>query len=290
VTVKKLNVSSGIRINSFLVRVNDAVFGDQKLSPTAVVGNFGVRYSMSETVSPFISFQSAFRAPNIDDMSKFGPVEANVFEIPSGELSPERSVQSEVGLKLNHRNINGSVAVYHTRLSNLIDRAPAMYLESPTYEGRTVYQKENIGSAVLKGIEGEVEFSISRGVRMLGNMTYTYGQNINKGEPLRRVPPLFARAGVILNQKKWWTSYTISLAGKQTRLAPGDRSDVRISSRLKEGVMPGWKSINVSAGVDYPAWSVALNIVNVFDESYRIYGSGVDEYGRSLTLSLRIRI
>lgn len=288
-SLRKLEVSSGFRLNGILVQVNDATFGDQRLSANAVVGDLGVRYNAGKIVRPFASIQSAFRAPNVDDMSKFGAVEANVFEIPSSTLASERSLQTEVGLRLNHRLVNASLAWYHTQLTNLIDRTAVNYLGSSTFEGRTVYQKQNVGLAVLKGIESEFELAVSPKVRVTGNLTYTHGTNTTTDNPMRRVPPLFGRARASFNHKKWWMSGEIALAHDQKRLAPADRSDVRISSRLKDGVMPGWTSVNVSGGADFRSWSMVLNVLNVFDKAYRFYGSGVDEYGQTLSLSFNVR-
>ena len=79
-------------------------------------------------------------------------------------------------------------------------------------------------------------------------------------------------------------------AGRQDRLAPGDLSDPRISIRLVDGVMPGWNTLDVSAGWQANRWSAFINLRNLFDKAYRVYSSGVDGYGRHATVRLQYRL
>lgn len=62
--------------------------------------------------------------------------------------------------------------------------------------GYPVYIKENVESASLKGFELDLEGKINKSLKYFGNLTYTYGQNITKNEPLRRTPPTFGRIGM----------------------------------------------------------------------------------------------
>lgn len=284
---KKFNFSSGIRSNLVKVAVQDATFGNQPINPAAVVGNIGLMYELWPGIRTQILGNTGFRAPNIDDMSKFGTVEATVFEIPSADLAPERTRSLEMGMKFQRRKFTGSISGYQTWLRDLIDRVPATYQGSPVYEGRNVYQKQNVGEAIIKGVEAEGEVSLWKLFSVYGHATYTYGQNITKQEPIRRIPPLFGRVGVQYRSKmNWWVKSELAVAGKQDRLASGDKSDVRISSRLEDGVMPGWNSFNLYAGYRYRWLSIQTSFINIFDQGYRVYASGVDEYGRCLNVSI----
>jgi len=82
----------------------------------------------------------------------------------------------------------------------------------------------------------------------------------------------------------------LAMAGEQDRLAAGDKSDVRISSRLVDGVMPGWNCINLYAGFQYKSVRIQTSLLNLLDKAYRVYASGVDEYGRCVNVMLMVDI
>jgi hemoglobin/transferrin/lactoferrin receptor protein len=236
------------------------------------------------------TLNTGFRAPNVDDMSKFGTIEANIFEIPSGLLSPERSLNMETGLKYNSSKLSWNVTAYQSRLTDLIDRVATSYNGSPTFEGRTVYQKRNVGEAIIKGMEADVDAVVIKSLTVYGNITYTYGENKTRKEPMRRIPPLFGRLGLRYGHPSGlWIRTELAVAGKQDRLAGGDRSDARINIRLIDGVMPGWDIVNLHAGYSYRFLSIQLSAQNIFDEAYRVYASGIDSYGRSMTAAVNIR-
>lgn len=287
---KKFQFSSGLRFNVVTVSVEDATFGNQKINPAAWVGNLGVMYEITPHLRAILSSNTGFRAPNVDDMSKFGAVEATVFEIPSANLAPERSLTLETGFKFNGKKYSGAITAYQTQLSDLIDRMPTTYEGSPTYDGKNVYQKQNVGEAIVKGFEAEGEVSILSAMSMYGSLTYTYGDNKTKHEPMRRIPPLFGRVGIQYRNNGWWMKGEVSMAGDQDRLAGGDKSDVRISSRLENGVMPGWTCLNLYAGYQYKSMRIQTSLINLLDKAYRIYASGVDEYGRCVNVMLTVDI
>lgn len=287
---KKFQFSSGLRFNAVAVAVEDATFGNQKITPAAWVGNLGVMYEIAPWVRAVLSGNTGFRAPNVDDMSKFGAVEATVFEIPSANLAPEKSLTFETGFKFDGKKYSVALTAYQTQLSDLIDRVPAIYQGSSTNDGKNVYQKQNVGAAIVKGFEAEGEVSILSAMSLYGSLTYTYGDNKTKQEPMRRIPPLFGRVGMQYRNNGWWVKGEVAMAGEQDRLASGDKSDVRISSRLEAGVMPGWTCLNLYAGYQYKDVRIQTSFINLLDKAYRVYASGVDEYGRSIAVTLWLDI
>lgn len=288
--IKKFQFSAGARFNAVTVSVVDNTFRNQQITPNAFVGNIGVTMKVYKNTRAFISSNTGFRAPNVDDMSKFGTVESGVFEIPSAGLSPEKSLSMETGLKINQKKFSGTLALYQTNLSNLIDRVPSMYLGATTFEGRTVYQKQNIGEARLRGVEAEVAVYLLKSLSAFGNITYTYGEHITKHEPMRRIPPLFGRIGLRYQHVSgFWMKAEWAAAGVQDRLAAGDKSDVRIAVRLEDGVMPAWNILNLYAGYSYKAFTFNIIGQNLLNQAYRVYASGIDGYGRCMGVSLNIR-
>ena len=287
----KFQFSAGTRFNMVTVSVIDNVFGNQKINTDALVGNAGVMYKLHRKLHAIASINTGFRAPNIDDMSKFGTLEATVFEIPSAQLSPERSFSIESGFKFSSQKLSWTATAYQTKLFDLIDRVGTTYNGSETFEGRKVYQKQNVGEAVVRGVEADMEATIFQSLSVFGNLTYTHGENITKQEPMRRIPPLFGRTGFRYNHPSgMWIKGEWAMAGVQDRLAAGDKSDVRIKIRLVDDAMPAWDIVNVYAGYSHKYFSVQVYGQNLLNKAYRIYASGVDGYGRSAGASVCLKL
>jgi outer membrane receptor protein involved in Fe transport len=214
-----------------------------------------------------------------------------VFEIPATNLAPEKTVSIETGVKIYKQKFTAVVTAFHSQLTNIIDRVGATYQGSTMFENRNVFQKQNVGEAYLLGAEAEAEVKFNKAWLLSGNITYTYGENVTKNEPMRRVPPLFGRAALRYNTVSgFWCKVEWALAGDQSRLANGDKTDVRIASRLVNGEMPGWNILNVYSGVSYKSVSVFITAQNLFDRAYRVYASGIDGYGRSVSTTLSIKL
>ena len=272
--------SLGGRFNGFSINLTDATLGNVNLQPKALVGNAAVLYEVSERSNVYASFNSGFRAPNIDDLGTLGIVDFR-YEVPTAGLKPERSANIELGYKLRSRRVGGSLAVFQNELQNLITRVK---VGNEQIQGYPVYRKENVERATVRGAELELETAIVRPLKIYGSLAYAYGQNVTKGEPLRRVPPLNGRLGLELRCKTWFVRPETAFASKQDRLATGDRDD----NRIPKGGTPGWVIFNVLAGYEGNFLNVNLSLQNLTNVDYRTHGSGINGVGRSAWLTVGV--
>jgi outer membrane receptor protein involved in Fe transport len=283
---ERWNFSAGLRYNFVRLQVQDTLFGNTVISPDALVGNFGVVYKLNEHHHLTGNINSAFRAPNINDVSSFGIADFR-YEVPAYDLKPETSLNKELGYKLHYESFSGAVHVFHQNLNHLIANVPVQYQGLDSLDGFKVYQRENVNEAVIYGGEIEIEGKLARQIFTFGGMSYTHGQNISSNEPLRRIPPLFGRAGI---KGKFESGLSFMaecvFAGEQNRLSAGDIADDRIA----EGGTPAWSVINLYAGYQYGFFSLNTGLENLLDGGYRVHGSGIDGIGRSLWISLRLFI
>ena len=72
--------------------------------------------------------------------------------------------------------------------------------------------------------------------------------------------------------------FSISTLISQKRLSSGDIDDHRIADKGT----PGWNVLNVYSGYDMGQVTLGIGINNIFNEAYRMHGSGIDGIGRSL--------
>lgn len=266
-------ITAGGRYNSFVITIPDSDLGVTTLKSSALVGNAGIAYSLFPFLKLVANVNSSFRAPNIDDLGTLGIVDFR-YEVPNNSLKPERGFSKELGMKLRTGSFSSSLFMYQNQLRDLIGRIKTSEIK----QGYPVYLKENISSAIIRGMEADAEWQLAPRWMLAGYINYTYGQNLTGNEPYRRIPPLNGKLTLnVQPTQNTWLRLNYFTAAKQTRLAGGDRDD----NRIPEGGTPGWKVVNAGAGYQIGKWQLSAELQNLFNEAYRMHGSGVSEVGRS---------
>lgn len=280
----RFSFTFGGRYNYFQLSVPDETLGDIKLSPSALIGSAGLNYKITEELRFVSSFSSGFRAPNINDISSLGIADFR-YEIPNYDLKPEKSVNVDVGLKLQSKRYTGNLILFRNNLNGLIANEKSTYNGNDSIDGVQVYQRQNLKQAVIRGIEADGSYSFLPSLTMFGNISYTYGKDLATNSPLRRIPPLNSRLGLkYLHVSSFHAILEWAHAGEQTRLSQGDSDD----NRIQEGGTPSWNVVNLSLGYTGSFFQVNAGVHNIFNEAYRTHGSGIDGRGRSIWISLKL--
>jgi hemoglobin/transferrin/lactoferrin receptor protein len=243
-----------------------------------------------------------FRAPNIDDTSKYNYVQTATsvaFEVPTPNAQPERVISFEAGLKYEDGRLGGSAFFYRNKLTDLLILAPG------TFNGLTfrdtngdhvrqpseflIYQNQNVGSATIRGIELDGHYTVTSGVTAWGHFTQTVGTDTAKNKPLSAMPPPFGTAGVRYSSGSTyrpWTELVWRYYGSQDRLSSSDLSNPDV----KKGSLPGFNIFHIRGGVSVTErFSVTAALQNVLDKKYREVGSSVYAPGRELVLGTQYR-
>lgn len=276
--IGKWILDGGIRFNTFRINITDNTLGKVNISPEALVFNTALMYNINRKHHVYSTFSSGFRAPNIDDLGTLGIVDFR-YEVPAYNLSPEKSQNYELGYKLKLSKLFGTVAVYYMDLNQLITRTKE---EGRFIDGYQVYKKENTEEANIRGFEAAFNWKALSGLEINSNISYTYGQNITKDEPLRRIPPLYGRLAGTYKFRNIISSAEFLFASIQDRLAQGDVSD----NRIPQGGTPGWQVINLFTGYQIASVKLNVGLQNILNEDYRTHGSGINGVGRSAFISV----
>ena len=275
----KLNINTGVRYNFLDIQIKDAILGNITVKPTAFATNFGINYQLNPNQYLFGSITRGYRAPNIDDLGSLGIIDFR-YEIPNYDLKPEQSNNFEIGYKYNSKKVNFSISAFQMNLKDIIAR---VLVEGQIINGYKVYNKENIETSYIKGAELTYATKIDQNFDLQINTNYTYGQNVTKNEPMRRIPPIFGQNRLAWHKKNIFLSITHQFAGKQNRLAQGDIDDNRIG---KLGT-PHWNLINIDAGIKLKHLQLNTSLINILNEKYKTHGSGVYGMGRAIGLSVQ---
>lgn len=284
-TIRRLVLTAGGRYQAVAVTVpgeftGPASRGEATIRPSALVGSLGASFGLSKALRLLGSVQTAFRAPNIDDLGTLGVVDFR-YELPNADLRPERSLNTELGLKARTNRLGATLLAYHNRLSDFITRVRS---GKDSLQGYPVFLKQNTAEAFIRGLEAEAEYGLNTQTRLYARATYTYGQNRTANEPFRRIPPLNGRVGVVHQSGKgWWLRGEWLWAGAQTRLAQGDKDD----NRIRKGGTTGWHVFNLNGGYRWRNLTLSAEVQNLANAAYRMHGSGLDGVGRSAWLSVQ---
>ncbi len=284
IDVKKFSFILGGRFNIYSIKANDVTFSNVDVNPSALVGSASVLYHLNQNYNLIGSIYSAFRAPNINDLSSFGTFNAGI-EIPNPDLKPEKSVNAELGLKTKYEKFSGSIFIYQDWIKDQISRVEATYKGQDSLNGEKVFRKENFAKSFIHGIEADLQYELNNNFSTYGNITWIYGQNESAGEPMRRIPPLNGKLGIYYqNKSKFWSKLEWLAADEQDRLSSGDIKD----SRIPEGGTPAWNVLNLRAGYSWKKLHFTAGLNNLFNEDYRTHGSGINGYGRSVWVAVSV--
>jgi outer membrane receptor protein involved in Fe transport len=293
----------GGRWNYFAFGFQDLTTGeDEDGNFDAVSGSFALGRDLGEDVRLVGTVARGFRAPNLAELAR----DATFFggeELHNADLDPEESLYGELALDVLKETWNGAVAVFH----NNIDDVVGSTLVDPggPQTGDEIYLRENIGTLEVYG-------AFLRAMTRLGGaqspwsaetvVEYTYGQqysdfvdpNTNtrpfNDEPGQRIPPLHGFVGLRYDiGPGWlgWVALSTAWAAEQDRLSPQDLADPRIDPNGTDG----WVTVDLDLGgplgkdAQDSRWYVGVH--NIFNEDYRVHGSGIDGPGIGLVVGAR---
>ena len=253
------------------------------LRATNISGNAGLHVRLVNQLYATAQVAQGFRAPNMEDF--FGKVDF-AEEIPNTELSSEKLLDLQAGLKYADRSLFAQAYIYRDLYTDLIDRADVTLDYDGDGTAETLAQRQNIARAQIDGVAAEMQLTVSTLATLEASYSYTRGRELEQVDGswqeagyMRRIPPhqgTFASrinfpGGVfVLPQVQW--------AAKQDQLSGGDIKD----KRIPDGGTPGYAVLHLRAGVVMPDSSLRLGVENVLDKAYKTHGSGVYMPGRNL--------
>jgi len=260
-----------------------------------LVGSARFLYELSEDgggPNLFGGVSQGFRAPNLSDLTRFDSARSNEFEIPATDLEAERYLTFELGLKGGSERLSAQVAAFYTDVRDLIQRFPTGAVNA---DGEAEVTKDNVGDGYVQGIEVGAAWGFRSDWTLFGNATWIEGRvetfatsaPVLSEEYLDLLMPLTAQVGLRWDDPrgKLWAEGVVLAAADADRLSPRDVAD---TSRIPPGGTPGYEVLSLRGGYELSdAVSLHAALENVFDEDYRVHGSGQNRPGRNLVVGAR---
>ena len=246
-----------------------------------------LRLGLTDFLCVVAGAAQGFRAPNMEDF--FGKVDFSA-EIPNTDLEPERSINYEVGVKVRCARFSGGLFFFRSDYDDLIDRVNVDFADDNGSGVQDpgeawIVQRRNIGQARIKGVELDCRVALTDRWSAAGTLSWTQGDNLTDGEPLRRTPPVLASLALRYDAGGcYWAEACCLMASEQDRLSGGDVDDPRIP----KGGTPGYAVLNLAGGVSLSdTLTCTLALENLGDRKYKTHGSGIYGPGTNFMIGCR---
>lgn len=275
-----------------------------KVTNTAVTGDFGAVYRVTNNISASARVGRSFRTPNIFErfFTDFGSVAG--FLVGNPTLKPESGINFDTSLKFHTSRFSGAVTYFNNFYENFLatpvarDRndVPIVIVRPPTPGNPNpapipVFQTQNVRKARIQGFEAELEIPIKISIGYLtpyGNFSYLRGDNLTDLVPLDSISPFRTNVGFRWQNflKNYFTDYNARIVGRQDRLSP--TSLLPVTQGGNGGPEPGFVTHNLSGGYYFRReqfnFNINLGVSNIFDRSYSEQFVYAPARGRSFTI------
>ena len=239
---------------------------------------------------------SAFRSPNIDDLSKIR-VNSDQITFPNPDLSPEKSISSEVSVGIAKEKLNISATGFYTSLHDAISTLP---FTTPSGEssfenyGETliVVANQNVQKAKIYGLSLNATLQMHEHMKLSSSINFTKGIEKIDGEddqPFAHIPPMYGKTSFSYNSNKWNLQFSAMYNGMKDITSFGGSVD-NPDLATPIGSLP-WTTFNFYSQYQISSlYTLSLAVENLLDKHYRPFSSGVSAPGRNIILSFRVNL
>jgi hemoglobin/transferrin/lactoferrin receptor protein len=251
----------GVRGDSFIFEsFDDPEYKGEPFdeSTSAMSGNLGVRWEVTNHVQLTGTIGRGFRAPNIQERSFYGLVSTgDTFFVQNPDLDPEISLNYEAGFKVRYPRYSGGLSVYYNDLTDFIGFE---FTGTDPETGLALGRLANIAAATIYGAEFQLETFLGEAWTVFTTLAYSRGEDDTLNQPLDFIPPPKAIVGARYQVPRWWVEGSIRIVDNQDRVPtlpePGTPS-------------PGFTTYDLRGGFDLGVgFTVQAAVENLSDKAY----------------------
>ena len=271
------------------------------LSRTAVTGDIGAVYRLTESVSLRARYGRSYRHPNLEELLYSGPATVGAI-VPNMQVQPEVGNNTDVGITLRAGRVAGSVSYFH----NAFDGFISTEIVATTPSG-PISQAVNFSDVRIQGLEGDLDVPVVTRPGILtffGSAAFTRGTVLSgtspltgaslAGTPQDNISPFKAIVGVRFNDRRdrWWVEYGVRSQADVTRVAETLLDSPYLIPQDLLG-LAGFNVQRVSWGVNFRPGASRLGLVfaveNLTDQYFREQFQFAPARGRSFTAAFNVR-
>ena len=256
-------------------------------------GVLGYIYELTPTLAIAANVGRAWRPPGVNELYSYGVHHGTAqFEIGDTSLESESSLNTDLTLRYRSGKGHGELGFFRSRYSNYISLLPA---DDFVLTIRGAFPKfEYIQSdAVIQGIDGYLDYELSRRVDAHLSLSLVRGQNTSEDQPLYQMPSTRLIASLDFHLPpvgrivEAGIEATARFVMRQDHFPTGiDYADPPAGYNLFDLRLHGEVGV-----ADHPI-RLQFGIQNIFNERYRDYLSRfryfIDNPGRNVTFAMSI--
>jgi hemoglobin/transferrin/lactoferrin receptor protein len=252
-------------------------------------GALGIVKNASENTKIAINLASAFRVPNIDDLSKIFESAAGTLIVPNKNLRPEKSITADLSITFwEGKRFQFENVFYYTRLYDAIvtDRFALNGQSSIVYEGQSslIYANQNLGKGHITGISSTLRSYITKSFLFYGTLNFIHGrvQTTAGSFPLDHIAPFYGKTGFKYESKRINLDLYMLYNGKKELRNYSTSGEDNLQYAPKNGT-PSWETYNFKGSLSLTdEFTILSGIENILDTQYRTFASGINASGRNI--------
>ena len=286
----RLKFQTGIRLNYIASNAREdtaaTIYGTGlKTKETIISGSAALFYNLTKNSALTASVSKGFKAATPVERYIAAPMLDGYYRIGNPNLTGETNISKRIGLRWQQNRVNWNLEVYHNSLDNLISAQIDSKIENQ-YEGlKGVKRYVNISEASIIGVSGSAGISLGPFLFFNSNISYDWGQDKTRDEPLPYISPLNSTVKLTFDNisKGYWLEFTVRMTAGQNRYA-GSYGELASPAHTVLDINGGWKigrNIELVAGIN-----------NIFNRYYRqhLNLALLPEPGRSVNLTAEINL
>lgn len=261
----------------------------------ALSGGLGFIYRPLKEWQLSSSFQSAFRAPNLDDVSKVFDSNPGEVVVPNVGLDAERTYSLELISEVKlFKKLTIKAGGNLTRINGLISVQPTslLGLDSLFYDGllSRVTSNQNVDNGIVSSFFVILDYQMNERTLFSIRHTDTQGE-LSNGDKMSHIAPAFGR--LMWEQNDFFRLVDVSFLARYNsrKLATEfSRNSVdRLDFATPDG-SPAFVVFDLIVQKKFKNLTLSGGVKNLLDTHYRSFASGINGAGRSFFLLLNLKI
>ncbi len=169
---------------------NNTSYSANFVRNNSFAGNFGMKYHFSDELFSNFNIAYAFRSPSLEERYQYINLGGLIY-LGNPELKPEISNSYDISIGYKSTENYAKIGCFLNNLTNLVIDEEIV--------NDSLYQKQNVGEAIIYGIEMTYSHEILSNLSVETNGTWLVGINQITNENLPQIPPINAKIGVNYN-------------------------------------------------------------------------------------------
>lgn len=262
---------------------------------SSYTGSLGLIYLPSDDVKLNLLLSTGYRVPNLDDLAKIR-AKGDQITFPNPYVEPEYTYNADLGLSKTfdgYIQLNGTYFV--SFLTNVIVRVPYTFengSDTMFYNGEYLkaYVNDNSNHGIIHGFSLSMISDLNSSVSFKGTLNYTYGRDLSMDEPLPHIPPVYGRADIRYEIKKFVYEFYFMYSGWKKIEDMSTTGEDNEEEGTKYGFQ-GWYTFNLRTTYRVKQnISLQFALENVMDNFYKPYATAVAAPGINFIGTLRIKL